>query len=199
MNADNRHLIVFARRPRLKRGKRRLAREIGDLEAWRFQRWALERLARTLSKDPRWRLWQALTPDIPAPRRPPRELPQGEGDLGRRLATAIAQAPAGDIVIIGSDTPHISARDIARAFKLLGNVEVVLGPARDGGFWLIGFTRRARRCLPFDNVRWSSAQTLSDVLHNLSGVRVAKLDVREDVDDAASLKRVRALIRYAAT
>lgn len=199
MNADNRHLIVFARRPHLKRGKRRLAREIGDLEAWRFQRWALQRLARTLSKDPRWRFWQALTPDIPAPRRPPGELPQGEGDLGRRLATAIAQAPAGDIVIIGSDTPHISPRDIARAFKLLGNVEVVLGPARDGGFWLIGFTRRARRCLPFDNVRWSDAQTLSDVLHNLAGVRVAKLDVREDVDDAASLKRVRALIRHAAS
>lgn len=199
MNAAERHLVVFARRPQLKRGKRRLAREIGDLEAWRFQRWALARLTRTLSKDPRWRFWQALTPDIPAVRRPLGELSQGEGDLGRRLATAIAQAPAGDIVIIGSDTPQISARDIARAFKRLGNVDVVLGPARDGGFWLIGFTRRARGTLPFDNVRWSSAQTLADVLHNLSGVRVAMLDVREDVDDAASLKRVRALMRRAAT
>lgn len=197
MNAARRHLIVFARRPRLGQGKRRLAREIGDAAAWRFQRWSLRRLARLLGADRRWRFWQALTPDEPQPRRPLGELPQGRGDLGRRLALAISSAPAGDVIVIGGDTPHLEARDIARAFKRLGSADVVLGPAADGGFWLIGFASRARKHLPFNDVRWSNAQTLADVLRNLTDRRVALLELREDVDNAASLKRVRVLMRYA--
>lgn len=197
MNAARRHLIVFARRPRMGQGKRRLAREIGDAAAWRFQLWSLGRLVRLLGQDRRWRFWQALAPDAPTRRRPPGELPQGRGDLGRRLTLTISSAPAGDVIVIGGDTPHIEARDIARAFKRLGSADVVIGPAVDGGFWLIGFAHHARKHLPFNDVQWSSAQTMADVLHNLSDARVALLEAREDVDDPASLRRVLALMRQA--
>lgn len=65
MKADpaRRRLVVFARRPRLGQGKRRLAREVGELEALRFQRFALQRLVRALRHETRWTLWLCLTPD----------------------------------------------------------------------------------------------------------------------------------------
>ncbi len=195
MNAELNHLIVFGRRPALGVGKRRLAAEIGDLNAWRFQRFALKHLTRTLSVDRRWRLWRCLTPDTPASQRPADELPQGRGDLGARLAFALKHAPPGHVVIIGSDAPQVRRTDIAAAFAALARADVVIGPARDGGFWLIGLRACLRTRPPFSNVRWSSPHTLSDVLANLRGQRRLFLRELEDVDDAASLARVRAFMR----
>lgn len=195
MNAEFNHLIVFGRRPALGVGKRRLAAEIGNLDAWRFQQHALRHLTRTLHADQRWRLWRCLTPDAPAPRRPANELPQGRGDLGARLEHAIKHAPPGRVVIIGSDAPQVRRTDIAAAFAALARADAVIGPAADGGFWLIGLSARMRAHPPFANVRWSSAHTLSDVVTNLCGRRRLFLRELEDVDDAASLARVRTLMR----
>lgn len=185
-------LILFGRRPALGVGKRRLAAEIGELGAWRFQRQALARLTRTLGGDRRWRMWRCLTPDAPASRRPGDEIPQGRGDLGERLTSVIARTPPGPVVIIGSDAPQVCANDIAAAFRALGRAAAVIGPARDGGFWLIGLDRRLRARPPFMNVRWSSAHTLADVRANLGARRCIVLRELEDVDDAASYARVRA-------
>ncbi|MGE0187565.1 MAG: DUF2064 domain-containing protein [Hyphomonadaceae bacterium] len=196
MNAEFNHLIVFGRRPALGFGKRRLAAEIGNLDAWRFQRHALNHLTHTLGADPRWRLWRCLTPDTPASQRPADELPQGRGDLGARLAFALKRAPSGRVVIIGSDAPQVRRADIAAAFAALARADAVIGPARDGGFWLIGLSARLRHSPPFSNVRWSSAHTLSDVLANLRGRPRFFLRELEDVDDAASLARVRAHMRH---
>lgn len=196
MKAELGHLIVFGRRPALGVGKRRLAAEIGELAAWRFQRQAMRRLARTLGGDRRWRMWRCLTPDAPASRRPGDEIAQGRGDLGERLTSVIARTPPGPVVIIGSDAPQVRCTDVAAAFRALGRAETVIGPARDGGFWLIGLSRRARKHPPFANVRWSTPDTLADVLANLAGRRTAMLRELEDVDDAASLARVRARLRF---
>lgn len=195
MNADRNHLIVFGRRPAFGVGKRRLAAEIGELNAWRFQRHALKHLTHTLGGDRRWRLWRCLTPDAPASQRPANELPQRRGDLGARLAFALKHAPAGRVVIIGSDAPQVRRADIATAFAALSRADAVIGPACDGGFWLIGLNARLRAHPPFSNVRWSSPHTLCDVLTNLDGRRRLFLRELEDVDDAASLARVRAHMR----
>jgi glycosyltransferase A (GT-A) superfamily protein (DUF2064 family) len=85
----------------------------------------------------------------------------------------------------------VSRADIAAAFAALGRADAVLGPARDGGYWLIGFTQAQRRRLPFSEVRWSTPHARADTLANLEGKRVAMLREREDVDDAASYKRWR--------
>ena len=50
--------------------------------------------------------------------------------------------PPGPVVVIGSDIPGITARHIAEAFRLLGRHAFVFGPARDGGYWLVGARRR---------------------------------------------------------
>jgi glycosyltransferase A (GT-A) superfamily protein (DUF2064 family) len=194
MSADRqtRHLVIFTRRPRYGVGKRRLAADVGDLAAWRFQRATLAALRRELAQDRRWSTWLAVTPDRPTGWvTGARVVGQGPGDLGARLTRLARGMPPGPIIVIGSDTPHVARRDIAAGFRALGRFDTVFGPAQDGGFWLVGLSRRGRRKPPFEHVRWSTPQALADTLRNLGDRPSASLRVLEDVDDAASLHRVR--------
>jgi rSAM/selenodomain-associated transferase 1 len=192
MNARPRHLVIFARRPGLGVGKRRLAADVGDVEALRFARAALDRLIRTLGRDPRWRLWLAVSPDRPRDWvRTGTALPQGPGDLGQRLTRVIRTLPPGPVVILGSDTPTVTRADVAAAFRALGPNAAVFGPALDGGYWLIGLRRSPGQNLPFDGVRWSTSDALSDTLANLADASVALLRPQEDIDDGPALKRYR--------
>lgn len=185
------HLVIFARRPVLGVGKRRLAASVGDIEALRFQRTAIDGLLRRLAGDPCWTTTVATAPDRPTGwiRGRAAATPQGRGDLGRRLTRVARRFATGRLVIIGSDTPVIRRADIAAAFDALRSHDAVVGPARDGGYWLIGLRRSARGPLPFDRVRWSSPDTLADTLARLDGLRTARLRTLEDVDDAASYRR----------
>ena len=191
-----RHLVLFVREPRFGMGKRRLAKDVGDVAALRFERAMLGLLARRLGHDRRWRLRLAVTPQRARQRARlwPRGVAvasQGGGDLGQRMRRALAACPPGPAVLVGSDIPALSAHHIADAFRLLGHCDVVFGPAGDGGFWLVG----ARRCpcLPplFGRVRWSGPHALADVLGNLPRrVRVGFAARLEDVDDGASYRRL---------
>jgi rSAM/selenodomain-associated transferase 1 len=185
-----RHLIIFARLPRLGTGKRRLAADIGPVAALRFQRWALSSLIRRLGHDRRWKTWLAVTPPQSGPW--PADIPviaQPDGDLGRRMAGVARILPPGPVIIIGSDIPDIRAKHIATAFQNLGNHDAVFGPALDGGYWLAGLRRRPRFIDPFDGVRWSSSYALADTLSNLSGYRIALIDSLDDIDDGPALQR----------
>lgn len=185
-----RHLVIFARLPRLGRGKRRLARDIGAVEALRFQRLMLAGLLRRLGRDPRWTTWLGITPDRSGPwPRGIATLPQGGGDLGRRMARVARHLPPGPVAIIGSDIPEIAASDIAAAFRALGSKSAVFGPATDGGYWLVGLRRRPRFIDPFANVRWSSEYALADTLANLAGKEVAMLRTLSDIDDGETWSR----------
>ena len=196
MGGLQRHLVVMARAPRLGRVKRRLARDVGALEALRFYRSHTAALLRDLSDDPRWRLWLALTPDralrAPVPWRfHGTMVAQGGGDLGRRMGRLFECLPPGPLVMIGSDIPGITRGHITRAFQALGACDWVFGPAEDGGYWLVGARRRPRIATPFDDVRWSTAHTLGDTLANLAGQRVACLETLRDVDSGADLAALR--------
>ena len=194
MNADRdrHHLVIFARRPAYGVGKRRLAAEVGELAALRFQRRALATLLRELCRDPRWKTWVAVTPDRPTKWVEGQAfVAQGGGDLGERLSRVGRRLPRGPLVILGSDAPQVRRTDVAAAFRILGRCEAVFGPAVDGGYWLVGLSERARIRPPFANVRWSTAYALGDTLNNLQGRRVGFLRKLEDVDDAGSLERLR--------
>ena len=192
------HLVVMARAPRLGAVKRRLARDLGDLAAWRFYRMTAGRLLRELSADPRWQTWLALTPDRAARAGrgpwPGRHalIAQGPGDLGARMGRLLRALPPGPVAIVGSDIPDLRPVHVARAFRLLGRHDWVFGPAGDGGYWLIG--ARRRRAPPrqtFAGVRWSSAHALADTLANLKGARIGFLETLADVDTGADLARLR--------
>lgn len=189
-----RHVVIMARAPRLGTVKRRLARDVGALAAWRFYRHALAALAHRLGRDGRWRRWLAVTPDRALRARwPPawHVVPQGPGDLGARMARLFRELPPGPVVIVGSDIPDLDATHVARAFARLGDHDWVFGPAGDGGYWLIGARRGRVRRDPFAGVRWSGPHALADTLANLSGARVAFLEELRDVDTGADLRRRR--------
>jgi uncharacterized protein len=193
------HLVIFARAPQLGRVKRRLAGGIGPIAATRFYRATLAAEIRRLANDRRWTPWLFVTPDgslthpawcgaVPRSRR----RPQGAGDLGQRMKLPFQVLPAGPVVLVGSDIPALRAGHIARAFRLLGQYDLVFGPASDGGFWLVG----ARRLKPmprtlFAGVRWSTAHALADTLAGLpAGISTGLADTLDDVDNARDLLRL---------
>jgi rSAM/selenodomain-associated transferase 1 len=193
-----RYLVVFVKAPRLGRVKSRLAAGIGALPTLRFYREVTARLLRCLGQDPRWRTLVAVTPSRAIFERSwdPRlsRLDQGAGDLGRRMTRVFRALPPGPAVIVGSDIPELASGHIVAAFRALGRHDAVLGPAADGGYWLIGLKRvRAIPAGLFAGVRWSSPRALADTRNSLPGhYRVATLDALEDVDDRDSYLRWRA-------
>lgn len=176
-----RTLIVMAKQPRLGRVKTRLAADIGPVAATAFYRRTLARTLRVLGDDRRWRLVVAVAPDAWRPRGLT-TMPQGHGDLGQRMRRCLNACLPGEAVLIGADIPAVAPRHIARAFALLRRHGFVLGPASDGGYWLIG----ARHPVPpLAPVRWSSPHTLADTARLLPAVGLA--DMLDDVDTAADL------------
>jgi len=192
-----RHLIAFVKAPRLGTVKTRLAADLGALAALRFYRATSGRLLRRLGRDPRWTLWLAVTPDrlAHAARLWPagaRAFPQGGGDLGARMTRALRRVPPGPAIIVGSDVPEITPVLIARGFAALARHDAVLGPALDGGYWLVGLSARARGLDPFAGVRWSSPHALVDTLANFAPARrVALIDPLDDIDTIADYDRWR--------
>jgi rSAM/selenodomain-associated transferase 1 len=184
----------MAKSPDMGRVKRRLAREIGSGAAIRFYRFCLSHTVMRLAVDPRWRTVLAVDPGrSPAMRfsplrKGPASVPQGDGDLGRRMQLLFRRLAPGPVLIVGSDIPSISPAHIAEAFSLLGGADVVLGPAPDGGYWLVGLKRTPRVPSPFAHVRWSGPHALADTLANLKGLRVALAARLRDVDTAEDLR-----------
>lgn len=185
-----RWLVVMAKEPRCGAVKTRLASDIGAVAATRFYRNTLANVSARLARDPRWRTALAVTPDtsINASLWPRGTvlMPQGTGDLGVRMQWIFDCLPPGPALIVGTDIPEISAKIIAGAFSALQGHDAVFGPAKDGGYWLVGLKRSPRVRRIFDHVRWSGPHALTDTLANLEGARVAMLEQLGDVDDGVS-------------
>ena len=186
----------MAKTPAAGRVKTRLARDIGPAEATRFYRTLLKRNLRVLGADPRWRTIVAVSPDrdMWSPLWPPHVdvVGQGRGDLGDRMGRLFKCLDPGPVVIVGSDIPGITPADIAAAFNRLGSHDAVLGPAPDGGYWLIGLKRLPNVPDPFRAVRWSSAHTMADTVASLAGCRIAYLRELADVDGVREYRTWRA-------
>ena len=185
-------LLIMAKAPRIGAVKTRLARDVGVLKAWQFYRATLDATARRLHDAGAWETWLQITPDrdlLPA-RRWPRStglLTQGPGDIGARMERGLTAVPRGvPAVLIGSDIPGVTPAHIRRAFHALKTSDAVFGPARDGGYWLVGFANRRPVRSPFKNVRWSTPHALNDTLANFAYRRVALVEALRDVDDGES-------------
>ena len=183
-----RHLVVFVKAPRVGAVKTRLARSIGVVEAWLFYRRLALGTLRRLARPGAWRLWLWVTPDrfaaegrfwpVQLPRRP-----QGGGDIGQRMARPMRGLPPGPVVLVGSDIPELARRHVAAAFAALESHDAVFGPARDGGYWLVGLRRRPSAMPPFTGVRWSGPHALADTLRRLDARRShLLLETLSDVD-----------------
>lgn len=123
----------------------------------------------------------------------PEWFPQAGADLGARLAAATGKAfvdGADRVVVIGSDSPQLSPQRIEEAFGALAAAPLVLGPARDGGYYLVGLREPAPSL--FDDIPWSGPQVLMATLARAAELHwpVHLLDELEDVDDAGALARM---------
>jgi len=190
-------ILVFVRAPEAGRVKTRLAAEIGAEAALRVYRRLAEHAvaqARALVAEAAVRIhftppeggdavraWLGTDADY---------LPQAEGDLGARMRAAFAEAFAAGhprVVIIGSDLPDLSAAILRRALRLLDSHPAVLGPAADGGYYLLGL----REMVPgvFDGIAWSTEGVFEATLGRLAaaGCAPALLEPLRDVDVAADL------------
>ncbi|HEX5727015.1 MAG TPA: TIGR04282 family arsenosugar biosynthesis glycosyltransferase [Longimicrobiaceae bacterium] len=190
-------VLVFVRAPEPGRVKTRLAAEIGPAAALRVYRRLAEHAvaqARALGDEAAVRIHVAPAGAVEAVRRwlgeGPAYLPQAEGELGERMRAAFAAAFAagfGRVVIIGSDLPGLTAVLLRRALARLEDRAAVLGPARDGGYYLLGL--RAPVEGVFEGIEWSTPEVLERTVAKLraAGVEPALLETLADVDDAAGL------------
>jgi rSAM/selenodomain-associated transferase 1 len=116
---------------------------------------------------------------------------QGEGDLGDRMARsfeAAFKAGVDRVLIIGTDCPDLNPGLFAQAFDHLQQQDLVLGPARDGGYYLIGLGRFIPQLLI--GIAWSTATVLAQTLAIAQqlDLSVAMLPVLSDVDDPDDLE-----------
>lgn len=119
--------------------------------------------------------------------------PQKGGGLGERMSTALEEAfSAGDdaAVLIGSDIPDLPQRILDEAFSALERVDAVIGPAEDGGYYLVGFRREAFLPALFDGIPWSTDRVLAATLALLRerGRTVRVLSSWRDVDTLEDLR-----------
>jgi len=119
---------------------------------------------------------------------------QSGGDLGERLSKAFADGfrrGYHQIIAIGSDCPELDESCLRRAAGKLTATDVVLGPATDGGYYLIGLRIPAPRV--FENIEWSTATVLASTQARIQecGLSSSLLEEKEDIDDLAALRRHR--------
>ncbi len=112
-------------------------------------------------------------------------IPQAEGDLGNRLTQFFARARQrgfARIIAIGADSPTLPIPYVEQAFALLETNDVVIGPACDGGYYLIGGT--ARELPMFEGIPWSTADAFDTTITRLkeTDARLATLPPWYDVD-----------------
>ncbi|MDO7848413.1 TIGR04282 family arsenosugar biosynthesis glycosyltransferase [Hymenobacter sp. M29] len=196
------HLLVFAREPVLGRVKTRLAADIGPEAALTVYRELLSITAAaiTAARVPAT-VWLAEAPaaaDAAQPRTewpglPWRAQPAVES-LGERMHHAFGEAFASGatrVVIIGTDCPGLTPALLQVAFEALETHDMVVGPADDGGYYLLGM--RELQAEIFINKNWSTATVLSDTLADAArlGLRVAQLPMLHDVDSGRDLDRWR--------
>lgn len=198
VSASADHLLIFARQPELGRVKTRLAQGIGAEaalvvyeELLAHTRTVVEALSVTTTV---W-LSEPFRAELPDAWAGFTQHPQPPGDLGNRMQHAFEAAFAAGatrIVIVGTDCPGLTPEHVRAAFAHLATAEVVLGPATDGGYYLLGM-KQVHSAL-FQQKAWSTdtvlAATIADA-HQL-GLSVQLLSPLRDVDTAADLRAWRA-------
>lgn len=191
-------VIVFLKAPRAGWVKTRLAAEVGPERALEVYR----RLGQ--------HQWRAIPPEFRAEvhyaphgaaeeirrwlgRRTRVRAQSGPG-LGWRLERALAGAFARghrSVLVVGGDCPTLDGPTLRTAMTQLGDADAVLGPARDGGFYLLGL-RAPQPGLLEDGIDWGTERVLAQTRARLSArnLACALLPEMEDIDDVESLRRV---------
>ena len=193
-------LAVMARAPGPGKVKTRLCPPLDPRQAAEFYECVLRDMLRDLTPLERWDTWVAYAERsrdyfLQVANAGVSLLPQRGASLGVRMHavfTDLCHAGYRQVVLVGSDIPNLKSASIRRACDVLERdlADVVLGPADDGGYYLIGLKRPEERL--FTDIAWSTASVLE---HTLAKARQLELRVRTvagayDVDVAEDLARL---------
>lgn len=188
-------VLLFAKAPRPGAVKTRLARVVGVDRAARIYRAMGRQVVRQVRAHFPLTVWYTPPDAEPEMRDWLGDLvfrAQPEGDLGHRLAAAFAAhftEGDGPVIAIGADAPGVDAATVQAAVQALESCDVVLGPAQDGGYYLIGL------CQPrpelFRDVPWSTKRVLETTRRRAeaAGLETALLAPLADVDTVEDLDR----------
>ena len=188
-------LLIFIRNPRLGKVKTRLAHTVGDAEALRIYHILLEKTrqaALSVAAD-RWLFYSDfLEPEDDWSVDHFQKRVQAGHDLGERMENAFRQAfvaGAGKAVIIGSDCPDLNGALLREAFDRLDEADFVLGPAQDGGYYLLGM--KQLEVSLFRNMEWSTPGVCAETTRRIKvpGKSYFLLPELTDVDTEEDWRR----------
>ena len=191
-------LIVFVKNEEEGRVKTRLASAIGVKEALRVYQLLLKHTMVQIKALPHFKeIWYSNfieENDLWTGPEFEKKLQHGK-DLGERMKAAFGEAfnkhQAERVVLIGSDCAELTAAVITEAFEQLSQKEVVIGPATDGGYYMVGMNRYIPEL--FDGIAWSTSSVLDNTLAKLkeSGASYCLLELLNDVDTHEDWERAK--------
>lgn len=199
MNSDN-ILMIFVKNPELGKVKTRLASTIGKEKALKVYKTLLAHtctIVNSISFDKAVFYSDSITHnDLWDNEMFQKYLQEGE-DLGEKMLSAFTFTFAigyKNVVIIGSDCIELTVKIIEEAFELLRSNDVVIGPAKDGGYYLLGMNKLYKEL--FQNKKWSSENVLLDTVIDLKKINVPYklLKTLSDVDREEDLGELKKLI-----
>lgn len=189
-------LLILTRNPELGKCKTRLAAKVGDTAALNIYKFLLDhtvKFTRNLEVE-KWvyyseEIWED---DIWSNDVYQKKLQVGK-DLGERMMNAFKegfQAGFENIIVIGSDMFHLKQSDLEEAFSKFKDHNYVVGPAEDGGYYLLGM--KSLKTELFQNKNWGTNTVLRDTLSDIKKEKVALLDEKNDVDYYEDIKDIKA-------
>ncbi len=172
-NSTSSALIIFIRNPELGKVKTRLAKSVGDEKALDIYKALLEHTRKTvLQIDANRLLFYAdrVIPDDDWSSLDFIKFAQVDEDLGGRMHHAFVKALEKNqkAVIVGSDLPQINAPIIQEAFQKLEEYDYVIGPALDGGYYLLGMKTPAP--ILFENIEWSTPHVFTQTVQRIESL-----------------------------
>ena len=195
-NTSESLLLILTRNPVLGKCKTRLAATIGDEKALEIYKFLLEHTLKiteklNVVKEVHYseEIW---VDDIWSNETYIKKLQEGD-DLGERMANAFRngfKSGFKKIVVIGSDMFDLAQTDLENAFELLNTKDYIIGPAVDGGYYLLGM-RLFNQNL-FVEKAWGTDTVLRDTLKNLEKENFGLLDVRNDIDYYEDIEHIAA-------
>ncbi len=191
-------LVVFLKYPEPGKVKTRLGKTIGMESAAKLYEIFVRGTFRLVEKVDVGRVFAAIDPPekigqfqkyIPGK---VTVFPQAGDDLGKRMNHAIrylCSVGAEKVAVLGTDSPTLPSEYLLRAFNILDTDDLVIGPAEDGGYYLIALKEPVDAL--FQNISWSSAEVLKSTIQYAQklGLSYSLLPAWYDIDDLITLRR----------
>lgn len=199
MNSKN-LLLIFTRNPELGKVKTRLAKTVGDktaLDIYLFLLQKTKEVTKNITCDKTVYYSEKIIEDDLWNRSNYQKREQFGKDLGEKMKNAIDDGfkkRYTKIIVIGSDLFDLKPSLINDAFEKLDNNDVVIGPATDGGYYLIGLKKLHLKI--FENKNWGTSTVREDTLKNLEKVNVHLLPMLNDIDVIEDIKNHSAFTKF---